>query len=207
MITDANLTGQGTSSLNHVPANISSGPPSVQARTTWPYNNDMAAHHEFSVRCPLNWFSRAEFRSNNDAGTSNQETLLFSQHTYQGLGQHDPSMPQNGIPDYPPQGNSVLNDQGSFSAQPTIPSHILLPPLRDDMITGASLTGQGITSLDHVPVDIFSAPPSDEFDDCLDELLALVEYEADQGIAPTNNGEVPNSNNQPHGYEHDGGNQ
>ncbi|XP_073354355.1 cysteine-rich receptor-like protein kinase 44 isoform X3 [Aegilops tauschii subsp. strangulata] len=90
----------------------------------------------------------------------------------------------------------------------------------DDSITfmGASLTGQqnghfsfsttdapgtsypvaggvslGISSPNHVPVDMSSEPPSDEFD------------ETDQGIAPANNGEVPNSNNQPHGYEHDGG--
>jgi hypothetical protein len=35
-------------------------------------------------------------------------------------------MPQNETPYYPPQENN-LNGQGSFSGQPTIPSHIFPP--------------------------------------------------------------------------------
>ncbi|XP_044399368.1 scarecrow-like transcription factor PAT1 isoform X4 [Triticum aestivum] len=119
--------------------------PSVQARTIWQYPNDMAAQHVFSDRHPLNGFSRAAVLSNNGAGPSNQGTLPFSQPTYeqtvhQGNGQHDPSMAQNGIPDYLPQGN-ILNDQGSLSAQPT-PFHNFLPVPADEMITGASLTDE-----------------------------------------------------------------
>ncbi|VAI37398.1 unnamed protein product [Triticum turgidum subsp. durum] len=119
--------------------------PSVQARTTWQYPNDMAAQHVFGDRHPLNGFSRATVLSNNDAGPSNQGTLPFSQPMYeqtvhQGNGQHDPSMAQNGIPYYLPQGN-ILNDQGSLSAQPT-PFHNFLPVPADEMITGASLTDE-----------------------------------------------------------------
>ena len=113
---------------------------------------------------------------------------------HQGLGQHDPSMPQNGTPDYLPKGN-VLNDEGTFSAHPTVPSHSFLQVPQDDMIIGASLTGQGITSLD-LPADISSGFSSFEE---VGEWLNLDADESDQGIAPTNNGELSNSNNQPHG--------
>uniref|UniRef100_M8B7M6 Putative cysteine-rich receptor-like protein kinase 39 n=1 Tax=Aegilops tauschii TaxID=37682 RepID=M8B7M6_AEGTA len=120
-----------------------------------------------------------------------------------------------------------LRDSLDFAWSWTHEAHVYGVIPEDDSITfmGASLTGQqnghfsfsttdapgtsypvadvagttpggvslGISSPNHVPVDMSSEPPSDEFD------------ETDQGIAPANNGEVPNSNNQPHGYEHDGG--
>ncbi|VAI22628.1 uncharacterized protein [Triticum aestivum] len=105
---------------------------------------------EFGDRRPLNGCSQPAVLSNNDAGPSNQETLPFSQPTYeqsvhQGLDQHDPCTSQSVSPYYLAQGN-FINDQGqgSFSAEPTIPSHILAPVPEDDPITftAASLTGQ-----------------------------------------------------------------
>ncbi|KAM3260693.1 hypothetical protein ACQJBY_051756 [Aegilops geniculata] len=164
-----------------------------------PLNNDA----EFGDQHPLNVFSRAAVLSNNDAGPSNQGTLLFPQHTYQGLGQHNPSMSQNGTPEYLPQG-TILNDQGQFSAQPTIPSHNFSPVPQDDMIAGASLTGQGTSSLDPVLADVSSGFPSVPFEDY--SSLDVTDYLTDYGIAAAND-ELPNSNSPFDGYGHDGGNQ
>uniref|UniRef100_A0A453LY38 Uncharacterized protein n=1 Tax=Aegilops tauschii subsp. strangulata TaxID=200361 RepID=A0A453LY38_AEGTS len=123
---------------------------------------------EFGDRRPLNGYSQAAVLSNNDAGPSNQETLPFSQPTYeqsvhQGLGQHDPCTSQSGTPYYLPQGN-FINDQGqgSFSAEPTVPSHIPVPVPEDDQITftAASLTGQqnGHFSLSTTDAPVTSYP-------------------------------------------------
>ncbi|KAM0837240.1 hypothetical protein ACQ4PT_061797 [Festuca glaucescens] len=118
---------------------------SVQARPAWRHPNDMSAQQEFREQHPVwqqNGFSPAEVRSNNDAGPSKQKAPLFSQYTaHQELGQHHPSMPQNETPYYPPQENN-LNGQGSFSGQPTIPSHIFPPVPKDDLITAAGLIEQ-----------------------------------------------------------------
>uniref|UniRef100_A0A453LY66 Uncharacterized protein n=1 Tax=Aegilops tauschii subsp. strangulata TaxID=200361 RepID=A0A453LY66_AEGTS len=160
-----------------------------------PLNNDA----EFGDQHPLNGFSGSAVLSNNDAGPSNQGTLPFPQHTYQGLGQHDPSVPQNGAPYSLHQGN-ILNDQGPLSAQPTIPSHNFSS---DDMIAGASQTGQRTPSLDPVLADMssgFSPVPFEDF------WLDLPVDEADHDIARANN-ELPNPNSPFDGYGHDGGNQ
>ncbi|XP_020167378.1 calmodulin-binding protein 60 G [Aegilops tauschii subsp. strangulata] len=195
---------------------------------------------EFGDRRPLNGYSQAAVLSNNDAGPSNQETLPFSQPTYeqsvhQGLGQHDPCTSQSGTPYYLPQGN-FINDQGqgSFSAEPTVPSHIPVPVPEDDQITftAASLTGQqnghfslsttdapvtsypvagvagtssdgvslGTSSPNHVQTDMLSGLTPIEFQVWL-ELQARL---AAQDFAQVNS-ELPNSDSQFHGYEHDGG--
>uniref|UniRef100_M8AU31 Uncharacterized protein n=1 Tax=Aegilops tauschii TaxID=37682 RepID=M8AU31_AEGTA len=211
---------------------------------------------EFGDRRPLNGYSQAAVLSNNDAGPSNQETLPFSQPTYeqsvhQGLGQHDPCTSQSGTPYYLPQGN-FINDQGqgSFSAEPTVPSHIPVPVPEDDQITftAASLTGQqnghfslsttdapvtsypvagvagtssdgvslGTSSPNHVQTDMLSGLTPIEFQVWL-ELQARL---AAQDFAQVNSvkirweskifllfhaAELPNSDSQFHGYEHDGG--
>uniref|UniRef100_A0A453LY48 Uncharacterized protein n=1 Tax=Aegilops tauschii subsp. strangulata TaxID=200361 RepID=A0A453LY48_AEGTS len=163
-----------------------------------PLNNDA----EFGDQHPLNGFSGSAVLSNNDAGPSNQGTLPFPQHTYQGLGQHDPSVPQNGAPYSLHQGN-ILNDQGPLSAQPTIPSHNFSSVPQDDMIAGASQTGQRTPSLDPVLADMssgFSPVPFEDF------WLDLPVDEADHDIARANN-ELPNPNSPFDGYGHDGGNQ
>ncbi|KAI4985204.1 hypothetical protein ZWY2020_017834 [Hordeum vulgare] len=189
--------------VREVPLNNDAGP-SVQARTTWQYPNDMAAQHEFGDQRPLSVFSRAAILSNNDAGPSNQETLLFPQHTYeqilhQGLGEHGPSIPQNGTPYCLPQEN-ILNDQGQFSAQSTIPPR---------NFHGASLAaqGEGTSSLGHVFADLSSGFPSDQFEDCNDLDLDITEYMKNNGIAPANNADLWNANAPFDGYGHDGGNQ
>ncbi|XP_020173823.1 calmodulin-binding protein 60 B isoform X2 [Aegilops tauschii subsp. strangulata] len=164
-----------------------------------PLNNDA----EFGDQHPLNGFSGSAVLSNNDAGPSNQGTLPFPQHTYQGLGQHDPSVPQNGAPYSLHQGN-ILNDQGPLSAQPTIPSHNFSSVPQDDMIAGASQTGQRTPSLDPVLADMssgFSPVPFEDF------WLDLPVDEADHDIARANNAELPNPNSPFDGYGHDGGNQ
>uniref|UniRef100_A0A8I6XLB3 Calmodulin-binding protein n=2 Tax=Hordeum vulgare subsp. vulgare TaxID=112509 RepID=A0A8I6XLB3_HORVV len=198
--------------VREVPLNNDAGP-SVQARTTWQYPNDMAAQHEFGDQRPLSVFSRAAILSNNDAGPSNQETLLFPQHTYeqilhQGLGEHGPSIPQNGTPYCLPQEN-ILNDQGQFSAQSTIPPRNFSPVPQDDMITGASLAaqGEGTSSLGHVFADLSSGFPSDQFGDCNGLDLDITEYMKNNGIAPANNADLWNANAPFDGYGHDGGNQ
>ncbi|XP_037443642.1 calmodulin-binding protein 60 F-like isoform X3 [Triticum dicoccoides] len=211
-----------------MPLNNDAGP-SVQARPTWQYPNDMAGQHEFGDRRPLNGFSRAAVLSNNDAGPSNQETLPFSQPTY-GQTMHQ------GTPYYLAQGN-FINDQGqgSFSAEPTIPSHIPVPVPEDDPITftAASLTGQqnghlsfsttdapvtsypvagiagtssdgvslGTSSVNSVQADIFSGLSPFESE----ELLELQTHLTEQDFVQANIAELPNSDNQFYGYEHDGG--
>ncbi|XP_044390682.1 uncharacterized protein [Triticum aestivum] len=173
---------------------VSAGP-SVQAgRMTWQYPNGKAAQHVLS---------------NNDAGPSNQETLPFPQHTYaqtvhQGLGEHNPSVPQNGAP-YSLHQGTILNDQGQFSAQSTIPPNNFSSVPQDDMITGASLTGQGTSSLDPVLADISSGFSSVPFEDY--SSLDGTDYLTDYGIALANNAELPNPNRPFDGHGHDGGNQ
>ncbi|VAI22612.1 unnamed protein product [Triticum turgidum subsp. durum] len=188
-------------------------------------NNDA----EFGDRRPLNGFSRAAVLSNNDAGPSNQETLPFSQPTY-GQTVHQ------GTPYYLAQGN-FINDQGqgSFSAEPTIPSHIPVPVPEDDPITftAASLTGQqnghfsfsttvapvtsypvagvagtssdgvslGTSSVNNVQADIFSGLSPFESE----ELLELQAHLTEQDFVQANIAELPNSDSQFYGYEHDGG--
>uniref|UniRef100_A0A453LY74 Uncharacterized protein n=1 Tax=Aegilops tauschii subsp. strangulata TaxID=200361 RepID=A0A453LY74_AEGTS len=77
--------------------------------------------------------------------------------------QHDPCTSQSGTPYYLPQGN-FINDQGqgSFSAEPTVPSHIPVPVPEDDQITftAASLTGQqnGHFSLSTTDAPVTSYP-------------------------------------------------
>uniref|UniRef100_A0ACD6A8D2 Uncharacterized protein n=1 Tax=Avena sativa TaxID=4498 RepID=A0ACD6A8D2_AVESA len=182
---------------------------------------------------------------NNEAGPSVQGASLIGQQngylssltadafgtscpvTVVELGQHNPSMPQNGIPYYLAEGNN-LNGQVSFSGQTTIPS-ILSPVLEDDLITGASLTdqqngylsslmtdapstscsvtdgvNQGISSLNHVPADILSALPPIELQ--LQELLELQAHLEYQGFIQANNEGLQNYNNQFDDNEHDGGN-
>ncbi|KAI4966953.1 hypothetical protein ZWY2020_034664 [Hordeum vulgare] len=176
--------------VSALPLNNDAGP-SVQAGTLWQYHNGKAAQHEVGDRHPLNGLSRAAVLSNNDAGPSNQEILPFPQHmheqtAYQGPGEHDPSVPQNGAPYSLHQGN-ILNDQGPLSAQPTIPSHNFSPVRQDDMIADASQSG--FTSFD------------------VEEWLNLPIDEADHGIVPPNNAELLNSNIPFDGDGHDGGNQ
>ncbi|VAI22615.1 unnamed protein product [Triticum turgidum subsp. durum] len=108
-----------------VPLNNDAGP-SVQAKRTSQYPNDIAAQNEFGDRHSLIGFSLAEVLSNNDAGDSKQEHTV-----HQGHGQPDASMTHA----------NILNDQGSLSAQPT-PLHNFLPVPTDEMITGASLTDE-----------------------------------------------------------------
>ncbi|KAM3278496.1 hypothetical protein ACQJBY_046016 [Aegilops geniculata] len=113
-----------------VPLNNDAGP-SVQAKRTSQYPNDIAAQHEFGDsefgdRHSLIGFSLAEVLSNNDADDSKQEQTV-----HQGHGQPDASMTQA----------NILNDQGSLSAQPT-PLHNFLPVPADEMITRASLTDE-----------------------------------------------------------------
>ncbi|XP_045085156.1 uncharacterized protein [Aegilops tauschii subsp. strangulata] len=108
-----------------VPLNNDAGP-SVQAKRTSQYPNDIAAQHEFGDRHSLIGFSLAEVLSNNDAGDSKQEQTV-----HQGHGQPDASITQA----------NILNDQGSLSAQPT-PLHNFLPVPADEMITRASLTDE-----------------------------------------------------------------
>ncbi|KAM3260685.1 hypothetical protein ACQJBY_051755 [Aegilops geniculata] len=108
-----------------VPLNNDAGP-SVQAKRTSQYPNDIAAQHEFGDRHSLIGFSLGEVLSNNDAGDSKQEQTV-----HQGHGQHDASGTQT----------NILNDQGSLSAQPT-PLHNFLRVPTDEMITCASLTDE-----------------------------------------------------------------
>ncbi|XP_047056714.1 uncharacterized protein LOC124662988 [Lolium rigidum] len=195
--------------------------PSVQARPTWKYPNDMAAQQEFGeqyhIRQP-NGFSLAEVLANNNAGPSNQEAPLNSQHTVgQDLGQHGPSMPQNGtLCSHRTQGN-ILNGQGSLPAQPTMPSFNFPPVPEDDWITRARLIGQqnGYLSSSATDAPGTSFPVTDGVsqatsllnqaeDDSFSELFEkwLGEEEArgaDQDIIPANNAKLPNSNNQFHG--------
>uniref|UniRef100_A0ACD5X895 Uncharacterized protein n=1 Tax=Avena sativa TaxID=4498 RepID=A0ACD5X895_AVESA len=201
--------------IRAVPLNNKAGP-SVQGRTTWQYPNDMAAQQGVSLTGQQNGSSLTA-----DAfGTSCPITVVE-------LGQHQPSMPQNGIPYYLAEGN-ILNGPGSFSGQPTIPS-ILLPVPEDDLITGASLTdlqneylnslmtdapstscpvtdgvNQGISSLNHVSDDILSVLPPIELQ--LQELLELQAHLDRQGFIQANNEEVQNSNNQFDDNEQYGGN-
>ncbi|KAM0899677.1 hypothetical protein ACQ4PT_021184 [Festuca glaucescens] len=132
---------------------------------------------------------------------------------------HHPCTSQNGTPCYLTQRN-ILNDQGSFSGQPTIPSHSALPVQEEDLIAGASPTdqkngylsslmtdapgtscpvtdglSQGTSSFNHATADIWSV------------LSPIQELMADQSFVAAINAELPNSNNQFDGYEHDGGNQ
>ncbi|XP_044948972.1 calmodulin-binding protein 60 D-like isoform X1 [Hordeum vulgare subsp. vulgare] len=162
--------------VSALPLNNDAGP-SVQAGTLWQYHNGKAAQHEVGDRHPLNGLSRAAVLSNNDVGPSSQETLPFPQHmyeqtAYQGPGEHDPSVPQNGAPYSLHQGN-ILNDQGPLSAQPTIPSHNFSPVRQDDMIADASQSG--FTSFDCLFLQV-------------EEWLNLPIDEADHGIVPPNNG-------------------
>ncbi|XP_051177983.1 uncharacterized protein [Lolium perenne] len=140
------------------------------------------------------------------------------------LGQHHPFMSQNGSPCYLTRIN-ILNDQGSFSGQPTIPSHGALPVREEDMIAGASPTGQqngylgslvtdvpgtscpvtdglslGTSSFNNATADIWSGFSPTE----LQEFLLQVNF-ADQDIVHANN-ELPNSNFRFDGYEHDDSN-
>ncbi|KAK1597251.1 hypothetical protein QYE76_018014, partial [Lolium multiflorum] len=125
---------------------------SVQSRPAWQYPNDMSAQQEFREPQPCwqqNEFSPAEVRSSNEAGPSKQKAPLFSQHTeYQDLGQHGPSMPHCHLH----QGN-ILNGQGPFSGQPTIPSYNVLPVPEEDLITGTSLIGQQNGHLNSLTTD------------------------------------------------------
>ncbi|XP_037436383.1 calmodulin-binding protein 60 D-like isoform X3 [Triticum dicoccoides] len=167
-----------------------------------PLNNDA----KFGDQHPLNGFSRAAVLSNNDAGPSNQGALPVPQHTYQGLGQHNPSVPQNGAPYSLHQGN-ILNDQGPLSAQSTIPPHNFSPVPQDDMIAGANQTDQRTPSLDPVLADMssgFSPVPFEDYSSLdVTDYLNLTDY----GIAPANDAELPNPNSPSDGYGHDGGNQ
>ncbi|EMS61788.1 hypothetical protein TRIUR3_29423 [Triticum urartu] len=193
---------------------------------------------EFGDRRPLNGCSQPAVLSNNDAGPSNQETLPFSQPTYeqsvhQGLDQHDPCTSQSVSPYYLAQGN-FINDQGqgSFSAEPTIPSHILAPVPEDDPITftAASLTGQqnghfsfsttnapgtsypaaGVAGTSSDGVSLGTSSPNHVQTDILSGLTPIefqvwLELQAtlvDQDFAQTNS-ELLNSDSQFHGFEHD----
>ncbi|KAM0899675.1 hypothetical protein ACQ4PT_021184 [Festuca glaucescens] len=131
---------------------------------------------------------------NNDAGPSVRATTTWpypnNMAVQKELGQHDPSMRQHGTPYYPTQEN-FLNGQGPFSGQPTVPSQNFLSVSEDDLIPGASLFGQQNGSLNSLITDAPGTCP---------ELMA------DQSFVAAIN-ELPNSNNQFDGYEHDGGNQ
>ncbi|KAM0837238.1 hypothetical protein ACQ4PT_061797 [Festuca glaucescens] len=139
------------------------------------------------------------------------------------LGQHHPSMPQNETPYYPPQENN-LNGQGSFSGQPTIPSHIFPPVPKDDLITAAGLIeqhnghlsssmtdapgtscpvtdglSQATSSFNHAADDIWIGLSTTE----LQEILQQVNL-PDQGFLQDDDGELPNFSTQLDGYERDG---
>ncbi|KQK12923.1 hypothetical protein BRADI_1g06900v3 [Brachypodium distachyon] len=196
---------------------------SIQTRTTWPCSNDMTAQHEFGERQQQeNGFSPAQVFSNNGAGPSRQETLVFPQYTYkqathQELCQQDPPMPLNEIP-YLTHGN-ILDGQGSFSAQSIIPSHNSVPAEEDYLVTGVSLTtqhnqyssswtthgpgtsfpvtggvSQGTSSL-NPQTDIFSGLPS------IEELSELDSYVAGLEFVPANSAQLPNSGSQFHGSD------
>ncbi|KAM0899684.1 hypothetical protein ACQ4PT_021185 [Festuca glaucescens] len=209
------------------PLNNEAGP-SVQARPTWQYPNDMAAQQEFGEQHHFwqqNGFSPAEVLSNNDVGPSKQEAPLNSQHAvHQDLGQHGPSMPRNGtLRCHLNQGN-ILNGQESLPAQPTVPSYNFPPVSGDDWTTGASLIGQqnGFLSSSTTDAPGTSCPVTDGFSqgtssinhdedgifsELLEKLLGEEEaHGADQDFIPANNAQLPNSNNQFHGYEHGDGN-
>uniref|UniRef100_A0ACD5X9B6 Uncharacterized protein n=1 Tax=Avena sativa TaxID=4498 RepID=A0ACD5X9B6_AVESA len=210
-----------------VPLNSEAGP-SVQAGPIWQYPNDMAAQQEFGEQHPLrqhSGFSPAEVLSNKDAGPSKQEAPLFSQHTvHQDLGQHGPSMPQNGTLYCHNLGN-IVNGQGSLSAQPTIPSYNLPPVQEDDSDTGACVTSQRNSYLSssiadapgtsfpvadgvHLPTSSLNNVHTDDFSwlPLIEELFESEAHIADQGFVPATNAEPPNSNYQFDGNEHDGGN-
>uniref|UniRef100_A0ACD5WFD4 Uncharacterized protein n=1 Tax=Avena sativa TaxID=4498 RepID=A0ACD5WFD4_AVESA len=186
--------------VHAVPLNNDAGP-SVQARMPCQYLNDMGAQHELGEQHPFrqqNVFSPAEVLSTNDASSSKQEAPLFSQHTtHQDLGQHGPSMLQNGTPCYP--------TQGSFSGQPTIPSHIVLPVPKDDFIGSGSLTGQQNGSLSSLMTDApgtsclvtdgvsqgttsLNHDEADNLSDLIEALLGEEAPGADQDFIPANNG-------------------
>ncbi|KAM0924882.1 hypothetical protein ACQ4PT_004770 [Festuca glaucescens] len=151
---------------------------------------------------------------NNEAGPSVQARPTWQQ---QDLGQHGPSMLDNGT--------AYNLGQGSFSGQPTFPSQKFLPVPKDDSIIGAGQIdqhngnlsssmidapctslpvtdglSQGTSSINQVEDDFFSGLTP------IQEWLESEEPMADQGFVPTTE-ELPNSNTQFYGYEHEGGNQ
>ncbi|CAM0876560.1 unnamed protein product [Alopecurus aequalis] len=177
-----------------VPLNNEAGP-SEQARMTWHYPTDTATQHGGSLTGQQNGHSSS--LTTDALGTSCPVTAVE-------LGQHPPPMPQNGIPDYPTQGN-ILSGQGPFSGQPISLSHILLPApgaslidqqngYLSSLITHAPGTSypvtdglnQGTSSLNHEAADIWSGlSPIEDF-------LLQVNLE-DQGFVQYND-ELPNSN-------------
>ncbi|XP_051177977.1 uncharacterized protein [Lolium perenne] len=141
------------------------------------------------------------------------------------LGKHHPSMPQNETPYYPPQENN-LNGQGSFSGEPTIPSHIFPPVPKDYLITASGLieqhNGHLSSSMTDAPgtscpaIDGLSQATSsfNHADDDISMELSTPELQAilqqvnlpDQGFLQDEDAELPNFSIQVDGYEHDGGN-
>uniref|UniRef100_A0ACD6A9T2 Uncharacterized protein n=1 Tax=Avena sativa TaxID=4498 RepID=A0ACD6A9T2_AVESA len=207
--------------VHAVPLNNDAGP-SVQARMPCQYLNDMGAEHELGEQHPFG--QQNVFCQQKSCQTMTQVLQSKRRHCFHSTPRikHGPSMPQNGTPYYPAQGN-ILNSQRSFSGQPTIPPHIVLTVPKDDFIGGGSLTGQqngylsslmtdapgtsclvtdgvsqGTTSLNH--------DEADNFNELIEALLGEEAPGADQDFIPANNAQLPNSDNQFHGYEHDDGN-
>ncbi|KAM3278502.1 hypothetical protein ACQJBY_046019 [Aegilops geniculata] len=164
-------------------------------------------------------FPLAQIFAKNVAAPSNQEGPPFAQCSYEQVAhqepyQQDPFMGCNGIPSYLTHGN--INGQGSFSAWSISPSHNFAPAEEDNSRTHANVTAQhngyssslmtaapggvsqGTSSLNHDQAGIVNASYT------MEELLGVAEaHAADQDFIPA---ELPNSNNQSHGYEYDGGN-
>ncbi|KAM0924876.1 hypothetical protein ACQ4PT_004769 [Festuca glaucescens] len=180
------------------PLNNGAGP-SVQARPTWQYPNDMAAQQEFGEQHHFrqqSGFSLAKVLSNNDAGPSKQEAPLNSQHTVdQDLGQHGPSMPQNGTLCCHLNQGDILSGQGSLPAQPAVPSYNFPPVPGDEWTTGPSLIGQqnGFLSSSTTDAPGTSCPVTDGFS----QGTSSINHDEDGTFT-----QLPNSNNQFHGYEH-----